>query len=163
MFTKILLAADGSPESARAVALTRHLAIQDGADVEVVHVREFAFGARSPQERAHGHGDDRAEAVRRYRDELEAVGVHTQLTMASSTADGLAAALAERADATGADVMVVGADLHPGFGTASGRSITQQLVQIAPCPVLVVPLRSSVRTDNEATRTAAAAHARLSR
>ena len=155
MFNKILFASDGSADSAHALALVRHLAIQDGADVEIVHVREYRLGARSTMERTDDSTTEREAAVHEQAMELAAHGIVTELTVASSTPDGLAAALAEHADGIGADVIVAGADLHPAYGVTTGRTVTQQLVQIAPCPVIVVPLRTGGRRYTEATRTAA--------
>jgi len=156
MFNKILFASDGSAESARALALVRHLAVQDGSDVELLHVREYRLGVGSPMERAGEDSAERELAVREQARELAGSGVHVEFDVTASTADALAAALAERAEATGVDAIVVGADLHPAYGQATGRTVTQQLVQIAPCPVIVVPLRTAISHDTEAARTAAA-------
>jgi nucleotide-binding universal stress UspA family protein len=111
-------------------------------------------------ERTDESSAEREAAVREQARELAASGIVTELTVASSTPDGLAAALAEHADGIGADAIVAGADLHPAYGVTTGRTVTQQLVQIAPCPVVVVPLRTSVRRKTEAARTAAASFER---
>ena len=160
MFTKILFASDGSAESAHALALVRHLAIEDGAEVEIVHVREYRLGARSAMERTDESSAEREAVVRDQAKQLGASRIAAELTVSSSTPDGLAAALAERAQGIGADVIVAGADLHPAYGVTTGRTVTQQLVQIAPCPVIVVPLRTSLRRNTEAARTAAASFER---
>ena len=163
MFNKVLLASDGSPESARALALTRHLAVQDGADVEVVHVREYRLGIPSPMERT-DHGDAaRESAVKEQARELASAGLPAEFSVIASTADGLAAALAERAEAIDADAIVVGADMQPAYGSTGARTVTQQLVQIAPCPVVVIPLRVTGRRETEAARTAAASTERSPR
>ena len=155
MFNKILFASDGSAESAHALALVRHLAVQDGADVEIVHVREYRLGAHSTMERTDESSAERETAVHEQAKELSAHGIRTQLTVASSTPDGLAAALAEHAEGIGADAIVAGADLHAAYGVTTGRTVTKQLVQIAPCPVIVVPLNTNRWLGNEAARTAA--------
>jgi len=160
MFNKILFASDGSAESEHALALVRHLAIEDGADVEIVHVREYRLGPRSAMERTDESSTEREAAVHKQAKELAASGIVAELTVASSTPDGLAAALAEHAEGIGADAIVAGADLHPAYGVTTGRTVTQQLVQISPCPVIVVPLRTSVPRSTEATRTAAASFER---
>ena len=102
MFTKILFASDGSAESAHALALVRHLAIEDGADVEIVHIREYRLGARSAMERTDESSAEREAVVRDQAKELGASRIAAELTVASSTSDGLAAALAERAQGIGA-------------------------------------------------------------
>ena len=150
MFTTILFASDGSAESASALVLTKQLALQDGANIEVVHVREYPLGIRSLSDQVGHAAAERETAVRRQALELATSGISVELTVTASTPDTLAAALAERADAAGADAIVVGADPHPESRSPTGRTVTQQLVQIAPCPVIVVPPRAAVRQ----TRTA---------
>jgi nucleotide-binding universal stress UspA family protein len=164
MFNKILFASDGSAESAKALALVKHIAIQDGADVDLVHVREYTLGVQSPMARAgHTAAAERELAVKQQARDLAESGIRVDVQVTASTPDTLAAALAERAGATGADTIVAGADLHPAFGLTTGRTVTQQLVQIAPCPVIVVPLRTATGRDTEAARTAAASMERIYR
>jgi nucleotide-binding universal stress UspA family protein len=103
------------------------------------------LGVPYPTRRTEPDRADREAVVRDQAVELASTGIRVELTVTASTPDILAAALAERAEAMGADAIVVGADLPPAHGASTGRTVTQELVQIAPCPVIVVPPRSSGR------------------
>jgi nucleotide-binding universal stress UspA family protein len=139
MFKNILLGLDGSPESAKALELAQQLAAEEGAHVDIVHVREFVLAGRAGMQTTHADEDDLEAVVRQQADELAAAGVDTALTVISSTTGGPAHVLADRARAIDADVIVVGTRGRTGLAGLLLGSVTQRLMHVSPCPVMAVP------------------------
>jgi nucleotide-binding universal stress UspA family protein len=137
VFKTIVLALDGSEESRQAVPLAAELARQDGARIVIAHVREDVVGK--------GGGpivatEDEIQAeIRKQAEELSAEGIATSVEMREIMLGGPAHAIVEIADGAGADLIVVGTRGHsPVAGLLLG-SVTQRLLHIAHCPVLVAP------------------------
>jgi nucleotide-binding universal stress UspA family protein len=129
MFKKIVWATDGSESADRALPLAKSLASNEGASLLVLH-------ASSP---SGGEDDPRQSKIAEQVKELTDAGVNASLTVVSSEVNGPAHALAEAAREEGAEVIVMGTRGHtPLTGLLLG-SVTQRLLHIAPCPVLVVP------------------------
>ncbi|HEX6584268.1 MAG TPA: universal stress protein [Thermoleophilaceae bacterium] len=137
MFKTIVLALDGSEESRQALPLAAELARQDGARIVIAHVQEDVVGK--------GGGpivatEDEIQAeIRKQGEELSAEGIETSVEMREIMLGGPAHAIVEIADGAGADLIVVGTRGHsPVAGLLLG-SVTQRLLHIARCPVLVAP------------------------
>jgi nucleotide-binding universal stress UspA family protein len=138
MFETVIWATDGSDFADRALPYAMGLA--DGQDKKLVavHAEELIVG------RAGGYpvyaDDDELEAkIRRQVEDIRAHGVDASLEFVACAAPNAAHVITDVAVDVGADVIVVATRGHgPVAGLLHG-SVTQRLLHIAPCPVLVVP------------------------
>lgn len=139
MFTRIVLGLDGSPQSDRAFAVARDLAALAKATVTIVHVREMMLAPEVGGVPRHIDEKSIEAKIRGQADELKSAGAGGDLRLIVSTyTGGPATDVASVAREIGADLIVVGTR---GQGLISGLllgSVTQRLLQIAPCPVLAV-------------------------
>jgi nucleotide-binding universal stress UspA family protein len=138
MFNTILLALDGSEASQRAIPLAEDLAKQSGGRIIVGHVRELVVG-RGGGQTLNANEDELEAGVRATAARLAESGIDTTVEVATSGMGGPAHALAEIAEREHADVIVAGTRGHaPVAGLLLG-SVTQRLLHVASCPVLVMP------------------------
>jgi nucleotide-binding universal stress UspA family protein len=154
MFETIVWATDGSEAADHALPYVHGLARAHGATVLVVHSREMLVG------RAAGYPvlADEEELLEKIRGQVGALrdeGVDARLRVVAGNAPGAAHMIAEVAREAGADTIVVGTrGLGPIAGIFLG-SVTQRLLQIAPCPVLAVPPPERVAAEVGAETAAA--------
>lgn len=147
MFKTILLALDGSEAAERAIPLAEELARKDGGRIIVGHVRELIVG-RGGGQTMMANEDELEASVRAHATKLSESGIQTTVEIATSAVGGPAHALAELATREHADVIVAGTRGHaPVAGLLLG-SVTQRLLHVSPCPVLVMP---AVATMAEST------------
>ncbi len=128
MFRTIVLALDGSEGADRAVPTAAALAERDGAQVIVAHAQtrslETAINAR----------------LERQISDLRAAGIDAEVAIAGSVLDGREAdAIAQIAHDHEAEVIVIAGRGRSPFAGAVLGSVTQRLLHVAECPVLVVP------------------------
>lgn len=139
MFKTIVLAQDGSEGSKKAVPVATELARQDGARIVIAHVEQDIAGK--------GGGpiiateDEIQSEIRKQAEELSADGFETSVEVRNLMVGGPAHAIAEIADEAGADLIVAGSHGHTAVGGFLLGSVTQRLLNVASCPVLVVPSR----------------------
>ena len=138
MFSKIVLALDGSDPSDRAIPFAQELAKQSGGRIDVVHVREIV-GGRGGVHSVRVDEDSLESKVVGQVDALKAAGVTSELHRFTANVGGPAHQIAEVAEQLGADVIVVGTRGHSSFGGFLSGSVTQRLLHLAHCPVLAVP------------------------
>jgi nucleotide-binding universal stress UspA family protein len=137
MFKTIVLALDGSEGSRRAATVAADVAKRDGARLVIAHVNERTIGKGGGDLRA--DEDEIAAEIQRQADELGGGGVEASVERRDVMVGGPAHAIAEIAEGAGADLIVTGTrGQNPVSGLLLG-SVTQRLLHIAPCPVLVVP------------------------
>jgi nucleotide-binding universal stress UspA family protein len=140
MFKVVVVATDGSDPGDLAMAFAKDLAIDQKARLLVVYVDELVPG--------HG-GAHHAQALEpeiksRIGDQvaaLQADGLDVEFQIHQVKVSGPAHAIADAASDAGADLIVLGS---VGSGPLKGLllgSVAHRLLQIAPCPVLVVPAR----------------------
>jgi nucleotide-binding universal stress UspA family protein len=137
-FNVIVWAADGSPSADRAFGTVSRLARTGDHRVIAVHVDEVALGRGGAHE-VHVDEDERLASVEARLTELRSAGVETELRTSRAAVGGAARVIADVAEDAGAGLIVAGTR---GHGTVAGLlvgSVTQRLLHIAPCPVLVVP------------------------
>ena len=140
MFKKIIWATDGSEHADRALELARSLASENGGAVLAVHSVEYLVGPGS-----HGPApelpddDERMAKIKGQVAGLSKDGVDADVKVVQGGATGAAHTLARVAHEEGADLIVIGARGHTAFAGLLLGSVTQRLLHIAPCPVLVAP------------------------
>ena len=138
MFKTILWATDGSANADRALPIAKELAEVEGGKLVVAHCREL-FSGRAAGFPVNADEDELLVKVREQAAELKAAGLEVELEVATSTGAHASHVIAEVAGTEGADVIVVGTRGHGPFAGAILGSVTQQLLHIAPCPVLAIP------------------------
>ncbi len=155
MFSKIVIALDGSEHSLKAVEYAKRLSPDKSARIEVVHVRELLMG------RGVGGAPvklDEAAVVEQVQGtvhSLSEAGYDVHLQVVSTVRDGPAQIIAETAKLIHADVIIVGTRGHgPVSGLLVG-SVAQRLLHLAPCPVLVIPVAASAGEKQESAAAAA--------
>jgi nucleotide-binding universal stress UspA family protein len=139
MFRVILIATDGTQAGDAAVAFAGNLAIEQGwCRVRVVHVDELIPGHGG----LHHSQALEPEIQTRVKDQvadLQADGLDAEYELRQVVTRNPARAIAEAASTVDADLIVLG-NVEDGRlrGLLPG-GVAHRLLQIAPCPVLVVP------------------------
>jgi nucleotide-binding universal stress UspA family protein len=139
MYRTIVLALDGSEGADRAIPAATALSASDDARVIVAHAQthalETAIDARLAQQ-IH---------------ELRNAGIDAEVVTAKSVIVGREAdAIAQIAHDCEADVIVIaGRGRSPFVGAVLG-SVTQRLLHVADCPVLVIPPGDVAMQEREA-------------
>lgn len=143
---KILFATDGSPSAQRAQTLLASLKLPPDTDIEVLNVDPVYDENDLPP-------DGLAELHRLLREdtdkELDAVRVSLSApgrTVTTSVRFGRpGGAIVEAAERSAADLVVVGSRGHGQFLSALLGSVAAEVVDRAPCPVLVARAASITR------------------
>lgn len=141
MFKVIIWTTDGSSGAEQALPIAKGLAQAHGARLIVVHVKEFAAG-RAPGP-VNVKEDEVQAAIGKQVADLKQEGLDARLQLADVMAGGAAHVIAEIADKEGADLIVTGTRGHGPLAGLLLGSVTHRLLQIAHCPVLVVPPASA--------------------
>ena len=137
MFKTIVLALDGSEESRQAVPLATELARQNGARIVIAHVQQDVVGKGGGPIVA--NEDEIQAEIRKQAEELSADGIETSVEMREVMLGGPAHAIVEIAEGANADLIVAGTRGHSTLAGLLLGSVTQRLLHIARCPVLVAP------------------------
>ena len=145
MSRTIVIALDGSEGSDRALPVATEYAKRDGARVVVVHARTHALEMAVE------------EKLRNQVDELAASGIDSSVTVRDSLVGGEADVITDVAATVDAALIVIASRGRGPFAGAVLGSVTQRLLPIAPCPVLVVP--GGYESPNPLPKAAAAAKA----
>src|ERR1700722_13708677 len=147
MFTRILLALDGTESSDVAVSFATALARQLDSSVRVVHVNELLVGGRGFASTTELESMEIVdEAVGRLRNEgIAADGVH-YLANCFTIADRIA----EAATGWGADVIVLGSKRRRWFSRFGGAGLRERVTSISGLPVLTAPAPLRMAHDNTA-------------
>lgn len=140
MFHHVVWATDGSAGADRALALARELVQDSGGELTIAHCEEVTlplkFGGSFP---AQPDEEELKAKIEGQRAELAQAGIAVTLEIARAHVGGAAHSIAEVAANRQADVIVIGTRGHTPLGGLLLGSVTQRLLHIAPCPVLVVP------------------------
>jgi nucleotide-binding universal stress UspA family protein len=138
VFKKIIWATDGSESADRAIDVVTDLAGQNGAELLVVHSVEHFAGPHGglPVE---ADEDERVVKIRGQVAELQGKGLTVTAKRVQGGVSGAAHTIARVAEEEGADLIVLGTRGHTPLNGLLVGSVTQRLLHITPCPVLVVP------------------------
>jgi len=138
MFNTIMVATDGSKHGDRAVDLAKSIAQQGKSKVVVVHVTERLVGKGGNVPAAMDE-DELVTKIKAQVADLNAVGIPAELTTYVVSSGGPAHVIAEATESVGADLIVVGSRGDSPLSQVILGSVPIRLLQIATCPVLVVP------------------------
>jgi nucleotide-binding universal stress UspA family protein len=140
MFKSIVWATDGSEHAEKAFSLVQQLAKEGGAKVTIVHAveRVEGIGGVSTAPRRVDEGELQ-EHFRELADQLKAEGIDAELTIRGDVGVRPANEVVKAAKEENADLIVAGSRGHSAIGGLLLGSVTNRLLHIAPCPVLVVP------------------------
>jgi len=156
MFKTIVWATDGSDSADLALPYVKSLAAQENAAVVVVHIEEVFFG-RAGGYPVNADEDDLRAKVERQVADLTAGGIDAKLEKVHISGGSAAHAIAEAAAEAHADVIVAGSRGHTQLAGLFVGSVTQRLLHISPCPVLVVPAVGKVTDGAETSAVGASA------
>jgi len=142
MFEVIVWPSDGSKNADRALEHARRLAEVSSGVLIAVHVQESLVEkwAGYPVQIDEGEVERKIEAQVA---ELRDAGIDATYERRDALSGGAAHVVAELARERGAQLIVTGTRGHgPVAGLLLG-GVTQRLLHVAPCPVLVVPPKSA--------------------
>ena len=134
MFTRIVVANDGSEGGFKALASGCDLAKRYGAALHMISVEELPDFPASIDEVVEIKADEYHEALEHSRATAAAAGVALDAEVLAGHA---AALVVERVKALNADLLVVGFMGHSALYERIIGGTTDRLVRLAPCPVLV--------------------------
>jgi len=149
MFTNIVCATDGSEHANRALQYAADIAQSDGAELHVVHVIEKLPGAKvAGQLNTHVNEEQLDEKVASQTRQIAAErNVNATLHLTTGRSGHVAKRIVDIMTETGGDLIVVGTRGHSAIVGALVGSVTQDLLHLAPCPVLAVPpIRPATQT-----------------
>jgi nucleotide-binding universal stress UspA family protein len=140
MFNTIVWATDGSENADRALSLAQELAPgEHGASLVVVHIVE-KYASHSAAGLAMHADEEQVEAkLKGLVEDLSGKGLNASLKIVNHMGPQPAHEIADLAREVGADLIVVGTRCHAALSGLLLGSVTQRLLHVTPCPVLVVP------------------------
>src|SRR5687767_14935261 len=127
MFEVVVLALDGSEESARAIPVAAELAKQSGGRIVVAHVDERTV-VKGDMPPVHPDEAELLERVRSQAERLSAGGAETTVEVRTSVLGGPAPAISEIAAEANADLIVVGSRGHSALAGLVLGSVTHKLL-----------------------------------
>ncbi len=139
MFRTIIWATDGSETADGALPFATALADSESGRLIAVHGKEVFVGGRATGVPVLADEEELEAKIDRQVNELRAVGLDVTLKLVSGMPKHAAQMLADVAREVDADAIVVGTRGHGPLAGAVIGSVTQQLLHLAPCPVLAVP------------------------
>ncbi len=138
MFKTVIWATDGSDTADRALPYAKALAAGAGGRLVAIHSKEV-FVARGAVYPVLADENELETKIRGQIDQANKDGLDASFTLVSGAASHAAHMIADAARDADADVIVVGTRGHAPIAGLLLGSVTQRLLHIAPCPVLVVP------------------------
>ena len=142
MFKRVMWATDGSESADKTLEHVKALAGELGSELLVVYDEEFTLpgkgGGSVPR-----HADEEVvqEKINRQVEELSKAGLSVRLEITKSKVGNAAHEIAEVAKKERTELIIVGTRGHTLLRGLLLGSVTQRLLQIAPCPVLSIPTR----------------------
>jgi nucleotide-binding universal stress UspA family protein len=144
MFKKIVWATDGSDSADKALVVAKMLATEGGGEVVAVHCEEMTLPGKGGGSYHVAANEDELKAkIEGQVSELTGAGITARLETTRSKVGGAGHAIASAASVHESDAIVVGTRGHTPIAGLLVGSVTQRLLHIAPCPVIVVPNRDT--------------------
>jgi nucleotide-binding universal stress UspA family protein len=137
MFKKIVWATDGSEGADRALELAKTMAAQNKASLLALHSIEYMAAKGTALQDA--DDDERQAKIRRQVEQLASEGIEASVRIVEGGMSGAAHTIATVAKEEGAELIVMGTRGHTVLAGLLLGSVSQRLLHLAPCPVLVVP------------------------
>jgi nucleotide-binding universal stress UspA family protein len=147
MFKKIVWATDGSDAADEALPYVKELASEHRATVVVCHsiLTMVAAGAHGAPLAVIDEDEIKTKLGGQV-DELGAAGIDAELKLVGGdTLRGAAHDIVRVADADGGDLIVAATRGHTALGGLLLGSVTQRLLHLAKCPVLIIPSKLGAR------------------
>jgi nucleotide-binding universal stress UspA family protein len=138
MFKTIVVGQDGTEDGERAMALARTIAEEAGAHLVVVHVTELVGGKGGVHPLEIDESDIKARIATEVAN-LRQSGASAELVTETASLGGPAHMIATQAEASHADLIVVGSRGRTAVSQLILGSVPLRLLHIAHCPVLIVP------------------------
>ena len=137
MLNQILLAVDQAEDIEDTIALVAALAKAFGSEVSVYHARERVVGpsSTSDKESIHDSFEFGHMVARRFSEQ----GIKATPLIENARPDRLADHLLAQAEATGAELIVIGGHRAHGLRERVLGDIGRELAHRAFCPVLMMP------------------------
>lgn len=135
----IIWASDGSDNAARALPHAKALLEGEGAMLIAVHVAQERSGPAPDPETVDRAEPGLVDEIREVVGDIADRGIRAALRVVNFPGMQPAQCIADIANEVGADMIVVGTRGHSPLGGVLAGSVTQRLLEIAPCPVLAVP------------------------
>ena len=134
--TTIVVPSDGSSAAEPQLASARAIARATGARIVVGHVNELVRGHLATHA-LHPCEDLLESTVRQQVKTLQSAGVRAEVAIVASTAE-ISRAIANLAVEHAADLIVTRKQRRRALPGWPFGSVSRRLIQLAPCPVLVV-------------------------
>jgi nucleotide-binding universal stress UspA family protein len=152
VFKTIAWATDGSSTAGDALSVATRLAQDNAAKIVIVHVDELPIGRAVIAPKPNGAA---SAAQHRTAQELHAQGIEATVMSSSIASGDVAQGIVNLARKAGADVIIAGNRRRGPLARLLLGDVASRLLQIAPCPVLVVPSRRKADTPRGSTGTTA--------
>lgn len=155
MFETVVLALDGSEHSDKALSMATQLVDEHDSKLHAVHVVEVVPGRGGGMLQL--HENEMKAKIRGQIDELAESGIPVTLELHSAISGRCANVIADVATRLDADVILMGSRGHTGLAGMLLGSVTQRLLHLAPCPMLVIPSSAAVPATAQREQLATAA------
>ena len=139
MFKKIVWATDGSESADQALSVAKSLASEERAELTVVHVVQKIATSGDTALGWYANEEQVEAKVNQIASDLSESGLKASVRIVTHVGPQPAHEIADLAREAGADLIVVGTRGHGALAGLLLGSVTQRLLHVAPCPVLVVP------------------------
>jgi len=161
MYKRILVPVDGSPTSIRSLDEAIGLAKESGGTIRLIHVLDrivFAGGETHTGDVFGLLREVGEQILQQMKEHADVAGMEVSTWLSELQPGRVCDVVAEQAKAFDADLIVVGTHGRHGVSRLLVGSDAEQIVRVAPVPVLVVRGEASAafRTGAEAARKAKA-------
>ena len=139
MFKTIMWATDGTENADRALPYAKAVAQEQGATLLIAHVVEKYASHKASELAVHADEEQVEAKLKQLAAQLSDEGLTADLKIVSHVGPQPAHEIADIARKAGADLIVVGCRGHAAITGLMIGSVTQRLLHVSPCPVLVAP------------------------